>query len=130
VSSFAQTSTGDLDISTGNLVVSNDVAQVSAWKLNNLFGFALGEWFMDKRLGFPYLQFVFVKNPNMNLLFKLFSQVLRMPKGIAAVTSIELDFITNQRQLNTTFTATAVTGQQIVGGLGQPFIVQTGQASP
>jgi hypothetical protein len=129
MSAFAQTSSGDLDISTGNLVVSQDVAQVTAWKLSNLFGFALGEWFMDKRLGFPYLQFVFVKNPNLNLLFKLFGQVLRMPKGISAVTSIELDFITTTRQLNTSFTATTVTGQTINGGLGTPFIVQD-QASP
>jgi hypothetical protein len=129
MSAFAQTSSGDLDISTGNLVVSQDVAQVTAWKLSNLFGFALGEWFMDKRLGFPYLQFVFVKNPNLNLLFKLFGQVLRMPKGISAVTSIELDFITTTRQLNTSFTATTVTGQTVNGGLGTPFIVQD-QASP
>ncbi len=109
MSSFAQTSTGDLDISTGNVVVSTDVAQVSAWKLSNLFGFALGEWFIDKRLGFPYLQYVFVKNPN---------------------TSIEIDFDIRQRQLNTQFTAQTVTGQAIVGGLGQPFIVQTGPGSP
>ncbi len=129
MSAFAQTSDGDLDISTGNLVVSNAVGQVTAWKLSNLFGFALGEWFMDRRLGFPYLQFVFVKNPNLNLLFKLFGQVLRLPKGIAAVTSIELDFITNQRQLNTSFTASTVTGQTINGGLGRPFIV-TDQATP
>ncbi len=130
MSSFAQTSTGDLDISTGNVVVSTDVAQVSAWKLSNLFGFALGEWFIDKRLGFPYLQYVFVKNPNTNLLFTLFTKVLKMPKGIAAVTSIEIDFDIRQRQLNTQFTAQTVTGQAIVGGLGQPFIVQTGPGSP
>jgi hypothetical protein len=130
MSSFAQTVDGDLDISTGNLVVSTDTAQCAAWKLSNLFGFALGEWFMDKRLGFPYLQFVFVKNPNINLLFTLFSRVLKMPKGISAVTSVQIDFDIRARQLNTSFTATAVTGETVVGGLGQPFIVKTGPNSP
>jgi len=130
MSSFAQTPTGDLDISSGNLAVSTNVGQCAAWKLSNLFGFALGEWFMDRRLGFPYLQFVFVKNPNINLLFKLFSQTLWKPKGIAAVTSLQIDFDIRQRQLNTAFTATTVTGQQVTGGLGQPFIVQTGPGSP
>ena len=129
MSSFAQTNTGDLDISTGNLVVSQDVGQNTAWKLENLFGFALGEWFMDKRLGFPYLQYVFVKNPNMTLLFTLFRKVLGMPKGVKSVDSIGLDFDIRGRKLNTSFIATTVTGQQVLGGLGQAFIVQGNQAT-
>jgi hypothetical protein len=124
VSAFSQTTTGDLDISTGNLVVNQDVAQNTAAKLNNLFGFALGEWFMDIRLGFPYLQYVFVKNPNMSLLFTLFGKVLRMPPGIKSVDQINIDFDVRGRKLNTSFFATCLTGQQVVGGLGQPFIVQ------
>ncbi len=52
------------------------------------------------------------------------------PKGVAAETSVEIDFDIRARQLNTSFTAAAVTGEQILGGLGQPFIVKTGPNSP
>jgi hypothetical protein len=130
VSSFAQTSTGDFDISTGNLKVSLNVAQCAAWKLSNLFGFAKGEWFRDLRQGFPFLQVVFVKNPNMNLLETLFSRVILMVKGVSSVTQMDLKLDARTRVLTARFKAATVSGAVISGGLGQPFIVQTAPGSP
>ena len=64
MSAFAQTPTGDLDISTGNLRVEQSISQCTAWKLSNLFGMFKGEWFLDQRQGVPYFQYVLSATPS------------------------------------------------------------------
>lgn len=123
MSSFAQTVSGDLDISTGNLVVRTDTGQLTAWKLSNLFSFFKGEWFMDVRLGIPYVQYVFVNNPNLTRIRDLFSRVIKSAPGVAAIASMVLDYNPRSRTLAATFQAITVTGEVLVGGAGKPFII-------
>ncbi len=123
MSAFAQTLTGDLDISTGNLRVETNVAQCTAWKLSNLFAFFKGEWFRDLRQGLPWFQYIYVHNPNLTLIGSIFEKVIRSAPGVLNVTAVNLDFIPQQRQLNATFTATTNDGASLTGGLGTPFIV-------
>ncbi len=127
MSAFAQTTTGDFDISTGNLRVEANVAQITAWKLSNLFAFFKGEWFCDTRLGIPYFQYVFVQNPNLNLIGSIFERVLHSPPGVASVDQLSLDYRPGLRTLATDFKCTAVTGETLTGGLGSPFIVAVKQ---
>lgn len=129
MSSFAQTPAGDLDISTGNLVLVTDVPTITADKLSNLFGFFKGEWFRDTRLGFPYLQYVLIKNPNENLIISLIAKVLKMVPGVAAISEITVDFDVRAREIDATFIARTASGATIAGGLGKPFIV-TDQGAP
>jgi hypothetical protein len=129
VSALAQTSIGDLDISTGNLVVSTDVAQNAAWKLANRFSFFKGEWFVDTRQGLPFVQYVLVANPNLRLISDLYSSVIRSIPSIAAVQSLNLDYQPGARTLSLSFQATTNDGAVITGGTGQPFIVQTSAAA-
>jgi hypothetical protein len=123
VSAFAQTSTGDLDISTGNLRVEQSVAQVTAWKLTNLFSLFKGEWFQDTRQGLPYFQYVYVHNPNLRLIATIFERVIRFAQGVSAVTSIALDYRPRERTLGATFQATTDDGAVLTGGIGQPFVI-------
>jgi hypothetical protein len=124
MSAFAQVdATGDLDISTGNLRIERGVAQVTAWKLSNLFGFAKGEWFRDTRQGLPYFQYVFVSNPNLQLISTVFERVIRSAPGVAAITAMNLDYRPRQRTLGASFAAVTDTGAVLQGGLGTPFIV-------
>jgi hypothetical protein len=123
MSAFAQTTTGDLDISTGNLRVERGVAQCTAWKLSNLFGFFKGEWFRDTRQGVPWFQYVYVSNPNLNLISTIFERVIKSAPGVAAITDLTLNFIPAQRQLNASFAALTNTGAILVGGPGPPFII-------
>ena len=125
MSAFAQTPTGDLDISTGNLAVETNVAQCTAWKLSNLFGFFKGEWFMDTRQGVPYFQYVLVSNPNLSLIGNLFQQVCMSAPGVASVTSIGLDFTPRFRTLVASIVAQTNDGATLTGGIGQPFVVTT-----
>jgi hypothetical protein len=123
VSTFAQDNTGDFDLSSGNLVIRSDIPQVTAWKLTNLFSFFKGEWFRDSRLGIPYFQYVYVKNPNLALIGSIFEQVLRSPAGVASVPSVALDFEPRSRKLSATFQAVTNEGAVLTGGLGVPFII-------
>jgi hypothetical protein len=125
MSAFAQTPDGDFDISSGNLVVRTDLAQVTAWKLTNLFSFFKGEWFVDARLGVPYLQFVFVKNPSLTLIGHIFEQVALAAPGVKGVLSTTLNFIGNLRHLDCQLKVQANNGAVLTGGPGVPFIVST-----
>lgn len=123
MSAFAQTNTGDLDISTGNLVVRSDVAQVTAWKLTNLFALFKGEWFRDQRVGVPYFQYVFVSNPNLRIIGTIFDRVCKSAPGVASVTSISLNFLSRQRHLVADMKVIANDGAVLTGGIGQAFII-------
>lgn len=125
MSAFAQTPSGDLDISTGNLRVEKSVGQFTAWKLANLFGFFRGEWFVDARLGLPYVQYVLVSNPSLNRIQSIFQQVILDAPGVGSITGMSLDFLINQRRLDFSFAALANDGSLITGGPGKPFIVTT-----
>lgn len=123
MSAFAQTTTGDLDISTGNLVVRKDIAQVTAWKLSNLFGLFKGEWFRDARVGVPYFQYVLVWNPNLKVIGSIFKRVCMSAPGVAEVSNMGLNFLPQTRQLLTSITVTTNEGAALVGGPGNPFII-------
>lgn len=123
MSAFAQTSSGDLDISSGNLAVVTDKAQVTAWKMTNLFRLFKGEWFRDKRVGVPYFQYVLVSNPNLPLIGALFKQVALAAPGVASVSAVGLNFTPKTRHLDATIQAQTNEGAVLEGGVGKPFIV-------
>ena len=130
MAAFAQTVTGDLDISSGNLAVVDDVAQCTAWKLSNLFGFFKGEWFLDQRQGVPYFQYVLVSNPNLALIGNIFQQVCKSAPGVASVSAIGLSLISRARTLVADIQCKTNDGAVLVGGVGTPFIVQTQAGNP
>lgn len=123
MSAFAQTPSGDLDISTGNLQVNQSIAQCTAWKLSNLFGFFKGEWFLDQRQGVPYFQYVMVSNPQLRLIGNLFRLVALSAPGVASVTAVQLDFTPRARTLVATIACQTNEGATLTGGIGVPFVI-------
>lgn len=123
MSAFAQTNTGDLDISTGNLAVVDDVPTVTAGKLTNLFGLFKGEWFRDQRVGVPYFQYVYVKNPNLGIIQSLFRQVCMAAPGVARVVEMDLTYSPAQRTLAVQMQVQCDDGAILQGGLGSPFVI-------
>lgn len=123
MSALAQTNTGDLDLSGGGLRVEPSVSQCTAWKLNNLFGLALGEWFRDTRLGIPYIQYIFVKNPNLALIQNIFTQVVLSAPGVKTLDAMVMDYTANRRNVSVSIQATTNEGAVLTGGSGTPFIL-------
>jgi hypothetical protein len=126
MSCFALNSQGDLDISTGNFIVRTDIPTVAAHKLTCLFRFFQGEFFADSRLGIPYFTYVFVKNPDLGVIRRIFQRVIEFVPEVTNVSG-DIQFITTTRQLIASFIVRVSTGAILTGGPGQAFIVK---ASP
>ena len=129
MSALAQTPQGDLDLSSGNVVVVEDIAQCTAWKLTNLFRFFKGEWFLDQRVGIPYFQYVLVSSPNLPLIGNMFKRVCLDAPGVAAVTSLSLDYQPRTRNLTVNLALQTDEGAVLEGGVGLPFVVTAQAAS-
>lgn len=124
MSTFAQTSTQDLALTNGQLSLVLSVAEETAIELSNKFRFVQGEYFLDTRQGVPYFTLVFVKNPDILLVREVFRQVIRSCKGVKEISSLELSLDTKTRKLTFQTRVRTIDGRIIVGGSGEPFIVE------
>ena len=119
----------DLQFVGGTLVLvpTNSIAEF-VQELNSRFGFGKGEWFLDQNQGFPWLQAVTVKNPDLKALAQLFRRVILATPGAKAVLSLPISFNAPARLLTWSAQVQHQSGAYAVGGYGQPFVVQ--QAAP
>lgn len=130
MSTFAQDTNGDLLVTNGKIALITDPASAGALRLRNQFQIFLGEWFLDSRIGMPYYQEVFVKNPNLGVLSQLFRGVILKTPGVKSVDRLQVTFNNATRNANVSFAATWDDGSVITAvSLDQPFIVNIPQAS-
>ena len=80
---------GDLRLTDDQLTLVDGADAVSQ-HLRNRLRFFLGEWFLDRRLGFPFFRDVFIKNPNKRAVRAAFRRTIRDTPGIATVSEIQL----------------------------------------
>lgn len=131
MATFARTLTGDLDTSSHNLVLVTDLVQCAAIALADRLALGLGEWFLDSRLGVPYLQVLGVKNPDLNAIRAMFRAIILATPTIVEVVELQTVFDKSKRTFSYGFRARCDTGATIVGGPGAPFlVVPPGQVAP
>ena len=128
MSTLSITQTGDLALVFNargkmNLRVERDEVIAGAIKIRNRFVLYLGEWFKDTRIGVPYFQLVFRKNPDLAVVRRLFQRVIASVPIVSSVGPIVLTFDPTTRNLSMEFSATADPNRTITGGTGVPFIV-------
>lgn len=132
MSSLAQDSQGDLALATRNaakgLTVVRDPATCAAQKLTNRLLLLLGEWFLDTRLGLPFLQAIAVKNPDLRVVKQIIQQVILGVPGIVAIQQLDVALGPDRRAL-VTLRAQCDDGAIITGGEGNAFIVKLPQES-
>lgn len=124
MATFAQTTENDLALVNGQLRIVRDVAEEAAVVLRNKFLLVKGEWFLDTRVGAPYIAYVFVKNPDLLLIRQVFRKIILSVQGVKEILDLRLEFDRALRRLTFTFRALADNGRIISGGSGQPFIVE------
>lgn len=130
MSTFAQDVNGDLLVTNGKFTLVTDPASAGAQKLRNQFQIFLGEWFLDSRIGMPYYQEVFVKQPNLGVLAQLFRGVIINTPGVKSVDNLKVTFNNATRNANVAFNATWDDGSVITAvSLDRPFIVNIPQAA-
>jgi hypothetical protein len=80
---------GDIDLTGGEArLVSGVDALVQHLRIR--YRTFLGEWYGDRRIGVPWFQVVFVKNPNMRLVRSLIREVAITTPGVAAVLELRV----------------------------------------
>lgn len=123
MATFALGPDNDLLMVSGRLARLTDRAAEIVQRLAARFRFFLATWFLDRRLGVPYFQAIFIKNPDLGVIRQLFQSLILTTPGVVEVVSLALDHITTTRELRFDFTARVDTGQLVEGGSGKPFIV-------
>jgi hypothetical protein len=123
---FAQTSDGDLDLSTHALVLVTDPARETLQRLRNRLYLGKGEWFADTDAGMPYVQFILgaATPAEIPTVRRLFAGVIARTPGVAHVLKCDLVREGNTRNYQLVFEARLDTGERIVGGPGDRFLVE------
>lgn len=99
--------TGDLDFSASDLQII-DGSEAIAQHLRIRLQFFLGEWFLNRDIGIPYFQDVFIKAPSTSVVRRIIRDVVAGTPGVAEVTDLLVDYEPADRRLNISFNATAL----------------------
>lgn len=125
MSTFAiDTATNDLVFVNGELVLVQTVHEEVAIVLNAKFKHFKGGWFLDVRQGFPWIEVVYVKNPDLQIIKGVIRQVILDTQGVTDVPQLDLEFDAPTRLLTGTIRVLCDDGFIVVGGPGDPFIVE------
>lgn len=92
----------DLVIKNNDLILIDNAERVAQQVLITL-RFWLGEWFLDTREGVPYLEYVLVKNPNMNHIRQILAEKIQSVEGVNNIVSLDFDFRRITRELYVNF---------------------------
>lgn len=106
-----------MDINTNDIVLDSDDslfmvdnAERVAQQIVITLRFWYGEWFLDTTDGTPYLEYILVKNPNMNHIRQILTERIQSVEGVVAVQSMNLDFNRQERTLVVDYTANTTYG--------------------
>lgn len=114
------------DLATGDMAIPPAYVRgadaVCQW-LSLAYTVWLGEWFLDQRIGVPYIQKIFVKNPSLPLIERIYRRATLKCPGIVKVNkfSMAVDFPTRTLEV-TELEASLVTGDTFVATT-TPFII-------
>ena len=68
------------------------------------------EWFLNKTQGIPYLQYICIKNPNLQHIRQIFRHAILSVQGVDSVTELTLNVNARERILEVTYTASTSAG--------------------
>ncbi len=116
--------TGDMDLTSKRATLIDGVDAI-AQRLRIRLGFWLGEWFLDTRQGFPFIQNVAgQKRPNMRLIERLYRRAILGCPGVSKIISFSISVVAKTRTAAIKFKV-KVEGGATVAFLSSPtpFIV-------
>lgn len=101
--------THDLIIDNGDLIVIDNAERVAQQIKIQLLTWA-GEWFLDTRHGVPYLDYILVKNPNMELISSIFREQIMSVDDVDSVNSLEINYNAQTRTMEVEYEASTTYG--------------------
>ena len=105
-----------LNVDSWDLVFQNndliliDNAERIAQQIKITLQYWYQEWFLDTTKGVPYLEYICVKNPNVQHIRQLFRSAIMSVPGVNSVTDLTIDVNAKERILSVTFTANTSAG--------------------
>ena len=90
--------THDLIIADGDLIAIDNAERVAQQIKIQLLTW-LGEWFLDITHGVPYLDYILVKNPNIELARSIFKEQIMKVDDVNDVTSLEVYYNATERTM-------------------------------
>lgn len=119
----------DLALDTfGNLDLTNDDlsfvtgADAVAQHLRIRLRFIRGEWFLDQRVGLPYFEQVWVKNPNLGAVQATYRRAITTTPGVESLERFDQSFDPATRELTITFSA-KLEGEDVARDFTEVFIL-------
>lgn len=85
--------------------------------------FFLGEWFLDRNQGMPYVEKILTHNPDRVLIRSLFRRALLSVPGTKDVRELELEVDTSTRRMRLRQLSTVLVNNQVVTLTERPFIL-------
>jgi hypothetical protein len=128
VSTITLDSSGDWDVTGGKLSLTTGINETVQRVAARLLLFK-GEWFLDLRQGVPYFEVVLVKNPDLDAIRQMLTNIIATTQGVKSVTQVKLTFDRPKRKLTYAWSAKNDAGVVIEGGEGAPLVVAT-QGAP
>lgn len=107
---FLSNADGDIAIVNGDFVLVSGVAETVQFLQQSLRLF-LGEWFLDETRGVPWLDQIFVKNPDAVLIDSTLKTFILSLPGILQLTAFDLLYDSNARTLTITGSIVALDGE-------------------
>lgn len=103
---------GDITILAGDLEIVSGIDWI-AQDIEQQMQFFSGEWFLDTTQGFPYFQFVLVKNPNLDIIQALFQDKICQISGVKELNGFQFGYDGNTRSVTIDLQAKTTNGQVI-----------------
>ena len=101
--------THDLIIADGDLIAIDNAERVAQQIKIQLLTW-LGEWFLDITHGVPYLDYILVKNPNIELARSIFKEQIMKIDDVDDVTSLEIYYNATERTMTVEYEASTSYG--------------------
>lgn len=110
--------THDIVVVDGDMLVINNAERVAQQIKIQLLTF-YGEWFLDTGHGVPYLEYIMVKNPNVNLVKQILREQILEVDDVDSVDEIEVYYNAQERVMTVRYDATTpyglVTKKEVLG---------------
>lgn len=115
---------GDLDLGPNLQGVLLRGSAYVRQKISQRLKFIQGEWFADQRLGVPYYEDIFAKNPNLDIVRTILLNALLSVQEVGSVDWLTFSLTNETRQLAISFQANLVSGGVLlVRQPDPPFII-------
>ena len=105
-----------LNVDSWDLVFHNndllliDNAERIGQQIKITLQFWFEEWFLDTTQGIPYLQYICIKNPNLQHIRQIFRKAIQSVPDVDSVTELTLNVNAKERILSVTYTANTTAG--------------------